>query len=96
MGQKHHEVIHSDSDSDYNPSYSELQNYLEEMHGDAVKAFKKISAQNKVIFKLEAELLKLWNSFESLKDNHASWVNEHIVMPSIDPPKYDSNWMDFF
>lgn len=40
--------------------------------GDAVKAFKKISAQNKVIFKLEAELSKLRNSFESLKDNHAS------------------------
>ena len=28
------------------------------MHGDAMKKFKKISAQNKVILKLEAELSK--------------------------------------
>jgi len=35
----------SDSNSDFNPSYNELQNVLIEMHGDAMNAFKKIGSQ---------------------------------------------------
>ena len=50
--------------------------------------------------KLESTISKLKESFESLRDEHASLVNEKIVSPTIespkhDPLKYDSKWMDF-
>jgi len=49
--------------------------------------------------KLEAEISKLKEAFESLRDEHALLVNEKIVSPSIESPKTKSNkydnWMDF-
>jgi hypothetical protein len=70
------------------------------MHGEAIKAFEKLIALNKIILKLEVGLSQLKNDFECLKDEHASLVDEKIVIPCIEPPKansskYDSNWMDF-
>jgi len=53
---KRNGVTYSDSDSKFNPSYGELQKSLAHMHGDAINCFKKPSAQNKVIIKLEAVL----------------------------------------
>ena len=99
MGHKHHEVICSDSKSESNPSYEELQQALVDMHGDAMKAFEKLIAQKKIILKLEPELSQLKNDFKCLKNEHASIVNEKIVIPLIESPKensfkYDSNWMD--
>jgi len=49
--------------------------------------------------KLESEISKLKEAFESLRDEHASLVNEKILSPTIespkqDPRKYDSMWMD--
>jgi len=38
------------------------------MHGDSIKAFEKLTAQKKVILKLEAELSQLKIDFECLKD----------------------------
>jgi len=42
MGQKKKPLEVSDSDSNFNHSYNELQNAIVEMHGDAMKAFKTI------------------------------------------------------
>ena len=53
----------SDSYSDSNPSYDELQNALIEMHGDAMNAFKKIDSQKRTVLKLEAEILKIKKDF---------------------------------
>lgn len=66
----------SDSDSKSLPYYNELSEEFHEMHDDALKAFKKISSQKKNILKLEGEILKLQNSLESLKEDHASLVND--------------------
>ena len=63
MGHKHHEVIRSDSESESNPSYEELQQAIVDMHDDAIKAFEKSIAQKKVILKLEAELSQLKHVF---------------------------------
>jgi len=57
-------------------------------------------SHKKTILKLESEIYKLKEAFESLRDKHASLVNEKIVNPTIESPKknspkYDSNWMDF-
>jgi len=64
---KQNEVPYSDSDSESNPSYEELQKTLIDMHG---KAFPKLSVEKKVIFKLK-ELSQLKTDFECLKDYHA-------------------------
>jgi hypothetical protein len=50
------------------------------MHSDSINGFKKPSAQNKVIIKLEAKLSQIKNDFECLKIDHASLVNEHISL----------------
>ena len=57
-------------------------------------------AQKKTILKLESEIAKLKEAFESLRDEHASLVSDKIVNPTIESPKknspkYDSSWMDF-
>ena len=83
----------SDSYSDCKPTYKDLQDSIEEMHAESLNAFDKLIAQKKTILKLEAEI-KLKEAFESLRDGHALLVNEKIVSPTIESPKYD-NWMDF-
>jgi len=69
---KPHEV--NDSDSDFNPSYNELQNVLVEMHGDAMKAFKTIDTQKRTILKLKADITKIKKDFENLKKEHARTI----------------------
>jgi len=69
------------------------------MHAESLNAFEKLIAQKKTILKLESEVSKLNEEFESLRDEHALLVNEKIVSPTIvspktKSPKYD-NWMDF-
>jgi hypothetical protein len=86
---KHNELTYSDSDSYFNPSYNELQNFLIEMHGDALNVFNKIGTKKRVILTLQAKILKVKNDFETLKSEHASLVNEHIVSPPIETPKVD-------
>jgi len=96
-------VIFSDSDSDsysdFNPTYKDLQDSIEEMHAEALHAFVKLIAQNKTILKLESEISKLKEAFESLRDEHALLVNEKIISPTIESPKAKSpkydNWMNF-
>jgi len=60
----------SDLDSDFNPYYNELQNFLIEMHGDAMNAFKKTSSQKRTILKLEVGNLKTKEDFEFLTKSH--------------------------
>jgi Txe/YoeB family toxin of Txe-Axe toxin-antitoxin module len=76
---KQHEV----SDSDNQPSYDELQNAFNEMYGEALDTFRKLSRQKKMNAKLEEEIAKLKNdnmkitsAFESLKEEHALILNE--------------------
>ena len=89
----------SDSYSDFKPTYKDLQHFIEEMHAESLNAFEKLIAQKKTILKLESEISKLKEAFESLRDEHALLVNEKIVSPTIDSPKTKSpkydNWMDF-
>jgi len=97
------EVIFSDSDSDsysdFKPTYKDLQDFIEEMHAESLNAFDKLISQKKTILKLEAEISKLKEAFESLRDEHALLVNEKIVSPTIKSPKTKSpkydNWIDF-
>jgi hypothetical protein len=97
------EVIFSDSDfdsySDFKPTYKDLQDSIEEMHAESLNAFEKLIGQKKSILKLESEISKLKEAFESLKDKHALLVNEKTVSPKIESPKTKSpkydNWMDF-
>ena len=97
MWHKYHEVI--DADFDFNLSYGELQNSLAKMRDDLMDVFKRTNTQKKLVLKLEAEPLKLQKYLESLKNDHASIVNKHIVNPSIESPKVDPpkylNWMSF-
>jgi len=103
MKKAKNEVIFSDSDSDsysdFKPTYKYLQDSIKEMHAKSLNVFDKLIAQKKTILKLESEISKLKEAFESLRDEHASLVNEKIVNPKIEspkgnPPKYDSNWMN--
>jgi len=69
------------------------------MHAESLNAFEKLIAQKKIILKLESEISKLKEVYESLKGEHALHVNEKIVSPTTESPnikshKYD-NWMDF-
>jgi hypothetical protein len=89
VGQKKKQNEVSDSDYDFNPSYNELQNVLIEIYGDAMNTSKKIGTQKIVILKLEAEILKVKKDFESLKNEHTSLVNDHIVNPLIKTPIVD-------
>jgi len=87
MKKAKNEVIFSDSDSDsdsdsyfnFKPTYKDLQDSIEEMHAESLNAFEKLIAQKKTILKLEAEISKLKEAFESLRDEHALLVNEKIV-----------------
>jgi len=96
------EVIFSDSDSDsysdFKSTYKDLQDSIEEMHVESLNAFEKLIAQKKTILKLESEISKVKEAFESLRDEHTSPVNEKIVSPTIESPKKNSpkydNWMD--
>ena len=69
------------------------------MHVESLNAFEKLIAQKKTILKLEAEISKLKEAFESLWDEHALLVNEKIVNSTIESPKTKSpkydNWMGF-
>ena len=69
------------------------------MHAESLNAFDKLIAQKKTILKLESEISKLKDAFESLRDEHVLLVNEKIVSPTIESPKTKSpkydNWMDF-
>jgi len=69
------------------------------MHVESLNAFEKLIAQKKTILKLESEISKLKEAFESLREDHALIVNEKIVSPTIESPKTKSpkydNWMDF-
>ncbi|MCI14796.1 hypothetical protein A2U01_0035928, partial [Trifolium medium] len=56
-----------DSISRNNPSYNELQDAFEKLHGEAIDAFKKLAARRKVISHLEAKILELQNQLEALK-----------------------------
>jgi len=104
MKKAKNEVIFSDSDSDsysdFKPAYKDLQDSIKEMHAESLNSFEKLIAQKKTILKLESEISKLKEAFESLRDEHASLVNDKIVSLSIespkqDLPKYDTKWMDF-
>jgi predicted nuclease with TOPRIM domain len=103
MKKAKNEVIFFDSDSDsysnFKPTYKDLQDSIEEMHVESLNAFEKLMAQKKTILKLESEISKLKEAFESLRDEHALLVNEKIVSPTIESPKTKSpkydNWMDF-
>jgi len=103
MKKAKNEVNSSDSDSDsysdFKPTYKDLQDSIEEIHVESLNAFKKIIAQKKTILKLESEIVKLKEAFESLRDEHALLVNEKIVSPRIESPKTKSrkyeNWMNF-
>jgi len=86
MKKKKNKVIYPDSESESNASYEELQQALVDMLGDAMKSFEKLIPQKKVILKLKSSLHNL-NDFKCLKDDHASLVNEKIVIPCIEPPK---------
>jgi len=64
------------------------------MHAESLNDFEKLISQKKTILKLESE------TFESLRDEHASLVSEKFVNPSNESPKknspkYDSSWTDF-
>jgi len=94
------EITYSDSDSGFKPSYKELQEDIEEMHCEALNSINKIISQKKNILKLENELAHLKSTFENLKQEHASLVNEKLINPCLDSPKksspkYDPNWMNF-
>ena len=103
MKKAKNEVIFSDSDpdsySEFKPTYKDLQDSIDEMHVESLNAFEKLIAQKKTILKLESEISKLKETFESLRDEHALLVNEKIVSPTIESPKTKSpkydNWMDF-
>jgi len=73
------EVIFSNSDSDsyfdFKPTYKDLQDSIEEMHAENLNAFEKLIAQKKTILKLESEISRLVEAFESLRDEHALLVN---------------------
>jgi len=88
MKKAKNEVNSSDSDSDsysdFKPTYKDLQDSIEEIHVESLNAFKKIIAQKKTILKLESEIVKLKEAFESLRDEHALLVNEKIVSPRIE------------
>jgi len=103
MKKAKNEVIFSDFDSDsysdFKPTYKDFQDSIEEMHVESLNPFEKLISQKKTISKLESEISKLKEAFESLRDEHALLVNEKIVSPTIEwpktkSPKYD-NWMDF-
>jgi hypothetical protein len=53
-----------------------LQYSIEEIHAESLNAFEKLIAQKKIILKLEYEISKHKEAFESLRDEHASLVNE--------------------
>jgi len=101
MKKAKNEVISSDSDSysNFKPTYKDLQDSIKEMHAESLNAFEKLMPQKKTILKLETEISKLQETFESLRDEHALLVNEKIVSPTIESPKTKSpmydNWMDF-
>jgi len=88
MKKTKNEVIFSDSDfdsySNFKPTYDDLQDSIEEMHAESLNAFEKLIAQKKTILKLESEISKLKEAFESLRDEHALLVNEKILSPTIE------------
>jgi len=86
MGQRKNSIKVSDLHSDFNPSYDELQNVLEEMHEYAMKDFKTIGTQKRTILKLEAEIVKIKKDFENFKSEHASLKKERFVTPSKESP----------
>lgn len=67
-----------DSESHFIHSYDELLNVFHKIHDEALKAFKNISLQNKMILKHEDEILKLKYALESYKDDHASIMNDQF------------------
>jgi len=60
------------SDSDFKPTFKDLQDSIEVMHAESLNAFEKLIAQKKTIIKLESEISKLKEAFESLRDEHTS------------------------
>jgi len=55
------------------------------MHGEPLNAFGKLMAKKKTILKLGKELSQLINDFECFKEEHASLVNEILVIPCLEP-----------
>jgi hypothetical protein len=64
---KKNDVSYSNFESNFNPSYEQLQQALKEMNGEALNAFEKLIAQKKTNLKLESELSQLKNDFECLQ-----------------------------
>jgi translation initiation factor 2 alpha subunit (eIF-2alpha) len=65
---KKNKVTYSDSNSEFKPSYEELQQAIKEMHGEALNAFERLIAQKKTILKLEKEFSQIKNDFKCLKE----------------------------
>jgi len=53
------------------------------MHAESLNVFEKLIAQKKTILKLESEIEKLKEAFESLRDEHTLLVSEKFVNPTI-------------
>jgi len=89
MGQRNKSIEVSDQNSKLKPCYNELQNVLDEMHGDRMNAFKTIRDQKRTILKLEVEIATIKRDFEIFKKEHASLKKELLVTPLKESPTID-------
>jgi len=89
MGQRKKSIEVSDRNSKPKPSYDELQNFLVEMHGNTMNAYKTIGNQKRTILKLEAEIATIMKYFENFKNEHASLKKELFETPLKESPTID-------